>query len=334
MTKTLKARPSKLHARPKLRRDRQASANGTGHAPDGTYERAYVLPSGITVAEVDLTPELAAEWLKKNHPANRKWSESRSIRYSGDMKDDLWELTHQGAAFDEHDHLIDARHRAEAVVLSGKTIRILVFRNVPVTAMRAVDRQMARSVADGATIAGIPMSKDQVAVGNAMVEFVSADKNERKRRASDIAIMNFVDRHREAIDFALSTNIGHACVRPTVIRGVMARAFYSRDPVRIREFGAVLRDGFYEDRERDAMAVKLRTWLTSDTQWSASRSTRREIYRKVERCLDLFLKGEQMERIYEAQEEMFLLPDEKAAIQAAAEAQKAADDAAAAAPAA
>ena len=50
--------------------------------------------------------------------------------YALDMKRGYWALNHQGICFDEDGTLIDGQHRLAAIVLSGKTIKMYVFRNM------------------------------------------------------------------------------------------------------------------------------------------------------------------------------------------------------------
>ena len=100
----------------------------------------------------NVSPELAAEWLKKNLK-NRKLKHSTVDGYVMDMRNGAWLTTHQGLAFDDADNLIDGQHRLEAIVCSKKTVLMLVSTGWPVESdkrktMDAVDRGVARSLPD------------------------------------------------------------------------------------------------------------------------------------------------------------------------------------------
>ena len=107
---------------------------------------------------MDITPKMAADWLKNNF-GNRPLKNDVVHAYARDMINGVWVPTHQGLAFNDQDELIDVQHRLRAIVLSGKTIRMMVTFGLPsriagkeMTTMDAVDRGATRSVADQLTI--------------------------------------------------------------------------------------------------------------------------------------------------------------------------------------
>jgi hypothetical protein len=107
---------------------------------------------------MDVTPEMAARWLK-NNLSNRPVSKDVIVAFARDMLNNEWFQTHQGVAFNDRDELIDGQQRLHAIVLSGRTIRLMVTFGLKskidgkeVTTMDAVDRGRTRSVADQLTI--------------------------------------------------------------------------------------------------------------------------------------------------------------------------------------
>jgi hypothetical protein len=71
------------------------------------------------------------------------------------MATDSWVPTHQGIAFNTAGELVDGQHRLHALILSGKTIVMMVTFGLPIkiagkemTTMDAIDRGKTRSVAD------------------------------------------------------------------------------------------------------------------------------------------------------------------------------------------
>jgi hypothetical protein len=80
-----------------------------------------------------ITPEWAIDVLEKHNPRNRKLSEQTVQSYATDMKNGRWFLNHQGIAFDVNGDLLDGQHRLWAVVLSGKSIDMMVTTDLPVS---------------------------------------------------------------------------------------------------------------------------------------------------------------------------------------------------------
>lgn len=101
------------------------------------------------VSEVmTITPEIAERYLKHNYKGNRPVTWSRVESMASDMRDGAWEVTHQGICFDIHGDLIDGQHRLRAVILSGVTVQILVFRAVAskISYSSPLDRGLNRRV--------------------------------------------------------------------------------------------------------------------------------------------------------------------------------------------
>lgn len=101
---------------------------------------------------VNVTPELAADWLKANRK-NRKLKDRTVEAYQMDMKNGAWMTTHQGIAFDDADNLIDGQHRLVALVGAKTPVLMLVSRGWPAgggkrKTMDAVDRGVQRSLPD------------------------------------------------------------------------------------------------------------------------------------------------------------------------------------------
>jgi hypothetical protein len=125
-----------------------------------------VARNGVTAASLgkvqsiwmDITPDLARRWIKNNFH-NRRVREDVVKAYARDMLRDQWTATHQGIAFDDRDELIDGQHRLLAIILSGRTVRMMVTFGLPsaidgreMTTMDCVDRGATRSVGDQLTI--------------------------------------------------------------------------------------------------------------------------------------------------------------------------------------
>lgn len=78
-----------------------------------------------------ITPAKATEYLKKNSRNPRgKVNMAVIRRYAEDMSAGLWELNGEAIVFDEEGYLKNGQHRLAAIIKSGKTIPMLVVRDV------------------------------------------------------------------------------------------------------------------------------------------------------------------------------------------------------------
>ncbi|WP_405956097.1 hypothetical protein [Streptomyces phaeochromogenes] len=76
---------------------------------------------------VTVTPAMANSWLKhRNLERNRRYSRPIAARYAAEMRAGLWKTTHQGAAFDSDEFLLDGQHRLGAVVIADQPIDMYV----------------------------------------------------------------------------------------------------------------------------------------------------------------------------------------------------------------
>lgn len=103
---------------------------------------------------VDISPELAEEWLGKNH-GNRNQRDHKIIAYTRDIKDGNWLQTGETIKFDTDGRLIDGQHRLEAIHRSGETLRMLVVMGLSPHVQSVLDVNIRRSAADALKFNGI-----------------------------------------------------------------------------------------------------------------------------------------------------------------------------------
>lgn len=121
----------------------------------------------------DVTPLLAAKWLHTVSEENRHKSWRIIRTYAATMGVDEWLFTHQGIALATDGRLLDGQHRLEAVVLSGKTVRMMVWYNCDPATFHAVDTNLRRLPAQfihqkyGHTIAGAARILASLTLGRA-----------------------------------------------------------------------------------------------------------------------------------------------------------------------
>lgn len=111
--------------------------------------------SAIKYETVEVTPQLAKQWLGRNAENNRLPKESKIPAYARDMLNGNWQTdTGETLKFDPEGTLIDGQNRLRAVVLAGIPVVFDVAHGVPRRAMQVVDTGAARSAGDTLRIAG------------------------------------------------------------------------------------------------------------------------------------------------------------------------------------
>ena len=94
-----------------------------------------------------ITPQVAQEMLDRNF-GNRKFRLSGVRRWAGAMKRGEWLLSPQGLQVDANGNMSDGQHRLRAVVETGMSIPMIVWRDVPVEMFAVTDIGIPRSMAD------------------------------------------------------------------------------------------------------------------------------------------------------------------------------------------
>ena len=254
-----------------------------------------------------IAPDLALEWLEKTNTNNRKVSQKHVDRLARDMTDGKWVLTHSGIAFGPDGTLLDGQHRLWAIVESGVSVEMFVWRNVEPEAMMAIDCGKTRSMADILNIAGEngEINSHHLATLRAMLGGFGNPPTLSPSETSET-----LRKHQDAIEFAITylpTVTSARGVNTATTRAVVARAYYSVDHTMLTSFCRKLTTGILTS-DQEGIVVLLRQHLQENRGSAFSQRVQR--YGKVQRVLAAWLKGENPSRIYPASVEMFPLPEE------------------------
>lgn len=171
-----------------------------------------------TARVVDVGPQLAREWLARNHPRNRVISAARVADYARHMREGTWPLTHQGIAFNTSDQLIDGQHRLHAVIGAGVVVPMLVTWGLD------VDRLVYTNIDTGATKRPAHMiGGKNAAVKAAAARLLTAPPRlffARGQSFNNMQAVEIADRHPALDDAAYMANRVN---KPTHINmGIMA----------------------------------------------------------------------------------------------------------------
>ena len=107
----------------------------------------------------EITPDFAEEVLENKNRKNRGIKPANLKRLITAIDNGEWTITNQGLAFDSNGNLLDGQHRLKAIVKTGKTLPIMVARNMDPKIFNCVDTGVARTAADGLFIHGVSSSK-------------------------------------------------------------------------------------------------------------------------------------------------------------------------------
>ena len=263
------------------------------------------LPFNIVM---EVTPNQAFRWLEGN-THNRPVNPRHVERLASDMKAGRWRLTHQGIAFDVTGLLQDGQHRLYAVIEADVSVLMRVFYNEPPENRHVLDTGDRRSNLDVLTITGQVGEVNSLLLATLRAMLTGISLWPARRTPGEEAEQ--FSRHRAAIEFAVE-HMGAAPVRGvahSLIRAVIARAYYSSDHRRLAHFCNVLRSGMPAD-DGDQLIVTLRDFLIQTHNSGNGLAARRVRYAKTEWALAAFLDGRTPKRLCGSEEELFPLPEE------------------------
>lgn len=251
-----------------------------------------------------ITPTMALNWLENANTNNRTVSDSYVKRLARDMTAGRWRLTHQGIAFDPHGVLLDGQHRLWAIVTANLPVEMHVFFNISPEALPVTDGVKPRSLADQLRLGQQhgQVTTRHTSTLKAMLGGMSGPLAMTPLEASDA-----LGRHAVAVDFAINALPRGKRICNATTRGVIARAYYSADQKRLREFGEMLSTGVVPNS--DAVAVILLRQHLYNNGGNANHLLR-ERYARTERALAAFLKDEPITRLMPTKQELFPLPEE------------------------
>lgn len=115
-----------------------------------------------------ISPAKAVEYLRHNTDNYRKLSRAVYKRYAEDMKNGRWQLNNESIAFTKDGTLRDGQHRLAAIIESGKTIQMVVARDVP-NETDIFDVGVNRTTLQMARAKGMEANSSEVAVANIIV---------------------------------------------------------------------------------------------------------------------------------------------------------------------
>lgn len=259
-----------------------------------------------TKVVIVITPEMARNCLEKN-PSNRKIIDFWVRLYAKMMQDGEWveDSPENFLIFDENDNLIDGQHRLRAVILANVPIKFTVYRGWPRELILHLNQGKKRTFNDRARFLG----KDERISDLTIAKIIKYGPGlARSKKLSPILEFELIEEYREGIEFA------HSCGKHTKyyvipIQALIARAAYTQNKIRLREFVGILVSGNAE-KPGDSPAIKLRECVLQFRLSGKQIAYNPEFYYKAESSLRAFLTGKELKKLYRSTEELFKIPGE------------------------
>lgn len=253
-----------------------------------------------------ITPAKAEQYLNRN-TSNRKLRDGVVDKYAEDMRNGHWTECIVPIAFYANGDVADGQHRLWAIVESGITQRFFVLRNLSRDAGLNIDVGVPRTLVDNARISGMntELTNEVLSVARA---------TEFGKRVSDAMPnskkLEIVERHREAVFWAVKHGPRGRNIRNQCVLGAIARAWYHEtDKEKLSRFCKVLTDGF-ADGDYESAAVALRNYLMVKKNAHLNQLFS-DTFSKVQNAIRAFMRGKPLTVIKAVSEEYYPLPKDK-----------------------
>lgn len=265
------------------------------------------ISQSMSTCVMTVSPEIAVQWLEKNYPGNRRVQQGRIALYQSVMERGEWTLSHQGIAFGVDGHLRDGQHRLWAIVKSGRTVDMMVSFNVPNDAYLVTDTGMAKSLSDRMELDRV-RGKDMVATVRAAITGLGGVSTSYGVPEYDIRA--FINRFSDDVHNVVSFQ-GKWIYYKAPVRGAVLRAWLNEDRNDVARFvNSLLDNGMNEAPIQQAML--LRDWQVRAGRSSSQTVSRSALYGVACRCIEAYLKGETLRKLYVPSVEVWTLPEVEA----------------------
>jgi hypothetical protein len=265
------------------------------------------ISSDVEYHLVEVTPELALDWLTVRNKVNRKTAVGHVATFVGIIKQGFWDPEAGVIMFDKDGNLINGQHRLQAIIETMTPVRMRVAYNVGPETRGNIDTiQKRRSDSDisrmlrGAELPPIYFSVATRAYyrgqrrGGSTVRLLPGERQE------------IMAKWQDAVEFALAAGRNNNKLLLSAGLAVLARASFTVSHEKLREFGKVLSTAMPSDESHQPIMLLYR-WLSSNRK-TREEARNIEVYRKTARALKAFLSNEEMDKLYSTKDEFFPVP--------------------------
>ncbi len=258
---------------------------------------------GLSIRLMTITPDVASQWLTKNHKLNRRAAPSRVRQYTADMGAKRWELSDQTITFDTNGELINGQKRLRACVDSGEPFPSLVLYGLPTKSMLVLDGAQRRTTDDNIRMDGREWPKG---CGSTVRRAMLGARKFSGRAVTDAEVVEFMEAYGEAVSFAhrvlAKGKTATASTRAPLVRAHIGKA----DQRGLESFARVLTTGLMLPGEEQAVLLRNRI-LEADHSGGGSRA---DLYLATESAISAFLAGQRLTKILPNTKELYPIPGE------------------------
>lgn len=145
-------------------------------------------------------PPQAERYLRSN-VGNRKLSKVTIRRYAADMLRGEWRMNGETIKFDDRGRLIDGQHRLLAIIESGVTVDLAVFRELGRDAFKTIDTGKVRTPADVLSSLNHPSPNELGAAMRLLWHYLSASWTDYMRfRMTNTQLVQLLEDHPDLPD--------------------------------------------------------------------------------------------------------------------------------------
>jgi len=245
----------------------------------------------MEIKKVNVTPAMAAKWIAGSNDSNRRLAEKTVSKYADDMASGNWRDTHQNAiAFYKCGDLADGQHRLAAVVMSGKSVEMIVATGLDRADGAAIDQGRPRSAADALRLGGLVDSSKYLTAKVAIAKLLRLIETGNQGILSIAGTADILGAISAGVDFAMiHSNSAQPGIGTAPVRAALTTAYYCVPEETAERFARVLVSGMAES-PLDVSVIRLRNWLLQNR--GSSQRLRNEAYKTVLRVLSAYVDGE------------------------------------------
>ncbi len=218
------------------------------------------LGNGVTARLMEITPELAESWLKKNPRVQRNMSQAEVDMLVRGIATGEWLFNGATIVFGSDGRLYDGQHRLAACVKSGKSITSLVVYGVDKAAFASMDVGRARRPADALRTEGFAYVNQINAACQTLYRYEHnlplRSQGRRSIRLSPAEILLIVKAHKGLEDCGRRANPLGKVVHNTGVTTAAMWLFERKSKEASAEFFAKLASG--ENLEKGSPILMLR----------------------------------------------------------------------------
>lgn len=178
------------------------------------------------VRAINITPDLAAQWLELANTHNRPLKAHTVTKYTREMAEGRWEaLVGEPISFSIEGTILNGQHRLWAIVKSGKAQVMLVLGGLPDKAQDSMDAGAVRVAGQQLALHGWKNATQASATSRLLLQWRGGSLFSDVYRPSTAEVVTFAEQHRDALAAATATGIRVRKTTPILVPVTAAVAF-------------------------------------------------------------------------------------------------------------